>query len=832
MTIDSHALESALGTDSNVHTPDELYITEAPPRPPPMPTKWMIHREPAAAEVEAMGASNNGGGSKPQGEKFPSYEELCRLPKEIQDTLMDLVTDYFRRKIYPRVVLLARRKQRRQAVQQAAPSTPRVTAAFLQLIPLFSKWSNLEGLIGCMRLEIYERGDIITHEGDSTQSGIYFLVQGQLQTRVKSPAANAAANKLRQRRSQPQMTIKSLAHSKTAAKATLDAPACYGDMIYLTDEPRVESLKAVTRSAVWVLHKHDFFRHLRDLSEERLKQVTDFAYAQRRENILRIFPMTGAKLQQVPMFAHVPLAQLDALAPKMEPRVFHENQTVCRIGDAGTEMFYVVRGAVTVSVVSDKEPDDDGELHVHLLGEDEDDDGGEQLSPVISRMGPGSVVGEMSVLFSQKRNVQLSTDVPSDVYALTRDMIISVVPNQQHMSMMLEKAHAVMAQRQQHAKGHFIDFIADIPMVKHIGPDAMLDKLLKTFVTKVYPMHSTIVSGSECCSKLVIVTRGKARLTASSKDLRLGECIGFTCLVPHRWQYHVVALGTVECIELGYEAFAGICRQFGVLKEIKLLTLGLLYPRVHPEEFQKALLMLKHCKNPPCFPSSSDADPRPFAARVTEEPSISRNLAKRGPRNETGVFRSEPVLLQPLATVRPVSLLDDDDTDFDSDLSTVQKHRRASAANDDTAAASASPPHTRQQQKTKPRLTPLPVSQTTSQQKQKRADEIDRLSRRIRELKLAAVCPSPKKGKGKAAASPEKKKKEGKTVETQTTKSYLMTRSRLAEARTEGATEADAEAEAPAQAMRLLLTTGGGDDDHAHSQLIASVLEDGDPLDL
>ena len=416
------------------------------------------------------------------------------------------------------------------------------------------------------------------------QSAIFFLVQGTFAARKKR-FENA----------------KALSDQNTQLTRSYEGPCVYGERIFLTEEPRLESVRATNRCLIWVLRKDAFWQLFNSLPVEKQRQVLEYAYNFRRELMPKVLPVSGADLRCIHLFSHIPVEHLNALAAKMEPRVFGACELICQTGDIGHEMYYVARGAID-AIITTVEGD---------------------VSKTV-RNGCGSIVGEASVLFSQKRNLTLKAAMPTDVYVITRDMLASTLQNPAWMGQVLQKAHALQAEWRQQAKTRFLDLIANIPFIKQLASKKLILKLLDGFESRVYPIRSTILSVSECADRLVIFTRGKARISASSIDLAIGECVGFTCLVPHRWRFHVVAQETVESIELHYRRFKALLREFGLLDKIRFLTSGLLYPRAHPDAFQQALPMVRHCCNPPSFPTSTELDPKPFAARA--------NLKKSPPR--------------------------------------------------------------------------------------------------------------------------------------------------------------------------------------------------------
>ena len=617
-----------------------------------------------------------------EGERFPTWDEIEALPDEIKIALRQLAMDYFKHRMYPRMLFLVKRKHRREAVRQALTHTPALTPSYLQMIPIFSKWVNLEALTRSMELMIVERDDFVTFQGDTSANAIYFLVSGTVTVRKMitgkggrwaqqatrggaagaagaagsgstSDGSGAASDGISgDRRGTTQMARanssspfllgsadsttsllgglkrKGYSDANTLVVDTLDAPCVYGEMVFLTDEPRTESLKAATRCLFWVLKRPTFFSYLHQNPDAVQRHVLDMAHRVRCDNIRTIFPLSGAQLKAVPLFSHVPEEQLNALAARCEPRVFVQDQTIARIGDVCHEFFFIVRGEISLNLKNN-----DGDVVHAVTG------------------GAGTVIGELPALFVQKQNALLRTTVPTDVYAISRDSVVTAVPSQSLMSTMLQRAHAAHAEWQNHAKTRYREFISNIPMLKEHATAALIDELLTYFQPRVFPVHSTIVTVSEVASRVVIPTRGKGRLTSGSVDLAIGEAIGFTCLIPHRWLFHAVALETVETIELGYEKYAQILKKHDVFAPLKQLTLGLLYPRCYPDAYQRVVAMVRSCRNPPCFPTSSSFEVHPFAARSkSNAPAVITPADMRRRKAEIGGLASMAVRLPPLST--------------------------------------------------------------------------------------------------------------------------------------------------------------------------------------
>ena len=108
-----------------------------------------------------------------------------------------------------------------------------------------------------------------------------------------------------------------------------------------------------------------------------------------------------AFLRQVPMFKDLDERVLTALWPSFSERRLRRGEILCRVGDPGDELFLIYSGAVVVS-----KP---------VTG---------RVEQVLSRLGAGEILGEMSVFGDEpRRSATIQADTDTLLLVLHRDQL-------------------------------------------------------------------------------------------------------------------------------------------------------------------------------------------------------------------------------------------------------------------------------------------------------------------------------------------------------------------------------------------------------------------------
>ena len=510
--------------------------------------------------------------------RLPTATELSFLPPEVRNGIMQRVYDSLANTLYARAVFLLRRGGCRDELRRSSgPGPEKVPAAFLQGIPVFATWARLEALCEAAQLVMFPKGTIVVHAGDVSDRAMYVLVSGTLQVRPRRSHENIGALKK---------------GCDSAVLSTYEPMSCIREHAFLALEPPRDYIRTATACALWRFSEQLLNHTLSQQTEDRQLAAKAAAIEERRCLIEQWAPLTAAQLAGIPLFADVPKELLSSLVQKCVPRTIEPNETLSGFSVTDpkpSDMLLLLRGTVTATTHT-----------------------GRTFSPAA-----GSLLQIMPVLFPKKQPlVSLRTRTICDFYAIPREGLVTACGAKiEAMQSILKRALDDEDLRTQRSE-YYRAYVATIPFVAQLGTAALIDDLVIEFKENVYPAGSSIISTSETCSGLIIPIRGMARMSVSGSDLSIGECIGFACLTPHRWSFHVTARDAVETIELHRDVFASVLEKHNVLHRIASLSTGLLFPVAHPEDFTEALAMIEDLLNPPTFPiSESTSAPKVDASR-------------------------------------------------------------------------------------------------------------------------------------------------------------------------------------------------------------------------
>lgn len=510
--------------------------------------------------------------------RFPSHEELELMPPNIRESFMDLVFESLRRTLYPRFMFMV--EHRRHLIEEGSlrASVPQLTSSFLSGLVCFHKWANLEQVAKSFAFRYVRPNTIVQLQG-VIPSELLILASGQLVFRRREGPA----------------TCKGFPDSTTTITRTLSSVKCVDEKTFFTEVPSVETIKSSSnidsKCLIWVLSKKKYFEFFSEQASDKQQGVRAACYASRKEQIPIDFPVTTSILQRMKIFSSVPVPMLQGLIAKLEPKTFWENETLCRKGHCESTAFLVARG--TVEVLSD------------------------DASPSALVTEAWSLWGEVSLLFSKRMTVSVRALTNCDVYVLNREAL-TAIQSTAVMADVLTAAHTIAEGQQEQAKQRFFPMILKLPLFSKSTPEGFFRRLLQELSSVVYPINSTITSSSEACDRLIIPVRGRARVSSRNQDLRIGEAIGFTCLRPHRWKYHIFAVEAVQTLELRASRYREILATEKLLKFSEDCVDGLLFPNVFPSFFSVAISLMHDLQNPPMFEPSLATVVTPLEPRGSE----------------------------------------------------------------------------------------------------------------------------------------------------------------------------------------------------------------------
>ncbi len=237
------------------------------------------------------------------------------------------------------------------------------TATKLPRLPLFSdlKPEALTSLLEALEVREAAASERIIEEG-AEGSEAYVLARGMLQV-VRG------------------------AGDEPTVLAALGPGAIFGEMALVSEAPRAASVRAVEPATLLVVS-----REALETAAKKApvigQQLSVFCRERMLANLMRHSPILRA----------VEPADRPALLDRFRTRHFEEGEVLMLRGDEARGLFLIASG------------------HVEVIGEDDD---GDELR--ITELGPGNVVGEISLVLRRPANATVRATTPSVALELTRE---------------------------------------------------------------------------------------------------------------------------------------------------------------------------------------------------------------------------------------------------------------------------------------------------------------------------------------------------------------------------------------------------------------------------
>jgi CRP-like cAMP-binding protein len=207
--------------------------------------------------------------------------------------------------------------------------------------------------------------------------------------------------------------------------AVLSGGDCFGEMAILTNQPRTATVVAENECELYRLTSDAFYDVLYERTEiapelmrllsRRLRAVNESvhtsdrldAHAAEADNLAMPDEAMGSRdeqifrrillLQRVSLFANCSQKDFFHLASVLQERVFRKGERLCKEGDAGDAMYFIIEGQVAI----------------HRGDE------------VLAHLGEGETVGEMAVIDGEVRSADCTAEVRTVVLILTKEELFS-----------------------------------------------------------------------------------------------------------------------------------------------------------------------------------------------------------------------------------------------------------------------------------------------------------------------------------------------------------------------------------------------------------------------
>jgi len=117
----------------------------------------------------------------------------------------------------------------------------------------------------------------------------------------------------------------------------------------------------------------------------------------------------GKILRQVPIFRMLGKESIDFIVDRLKFKTFDGNDTICKIGDPGDEMFIIIGGKVKICIY-----------------------GEQNKEQIVATLGSGDYFGEMALLTGETRSASVIAVEPSEMFVLHKndfDVILEKYPS-------------------------------------------------------------------------------------------------------------------------------------------------------------------------------------------------------------------------------------------------------------------------------------------------------------------------------------------------------------------------------------------------------------------
>jgi CRP-like cAMP-binding protein len=535
-----------------------------------------LRRRRSSSRRRSSGSKSSAGNSDDESETriLPSGAEVAALPEEMRATFYSVATEDLRRLLYSRLLLLATKQRRKQQAAQRVVHAARPTIEGIRKNKFFADWSAeaLHFIIGAVNYEHHDPGDIILHELEPPGAGIYFLTLGTCQLLRRK-------DRFIDKRLGPKATV----------VATVFSPTIFGASCFSSNEPRLNAVRAMSRCDFWTLNRESYLQAFAMLPPETRAAIDERVHAKRVQILPLLYPLRTSILKEYPLFQFAGTQFLDALVSKMQPLAAAPGYTFCREGDPVTFMFVIRFGTVNVMR--------------KIAGMD---------THINSHDAPCLLNGEAMLHGSSSVDTYVAA-TGCDLYTLSLEAFESVVSQPQFAD---ERRVLIAESRRKHMKQlsqaqiRFRPHIYQIPILKQLLSLEQMNALSYLFDGKLFAPLSLVVSASDMCDRIVIVTKGKVSI--GKRGLwKIGEAAGYTSIVPHRWRCAAVALEPVESIEVPSNLLEAFLKDCGVYDKYRAIVEQLLFPTPPAPKPQQRMLKARYL--------TSDEPPETLGGEITPE---------------------------------------------------------------------------------------------------------------------------------------------------------------------------------------------------------------------
>lgn len=355
---------------------------------------------------------------------------------------------------------------------------------------------------------------------------------------------------------------------------TVEAPFVIGDIAMLNNEPRLYYAVAQTQVDAMIIPKQAFLNVFQAIPNPAITlRLVSIAHAIRASNMQRAFPLTTSRLRMSALLRNLQEDDLEKILVFARPRVFARGMSILDKGRLCHHIYVIRRGVVeeTTEIASARRSGTStGNAGVKTFF-----------------LSEGATFGDREACFKEKSLATYVAESNVDMYMIAIEDVMRL--GETVRARIAEAARLIRAaveaasssakheddsfMSEKRTKAQFLphtdagsgiktaqslaEHIREIPLWRAVDmPADLLQFVLPLWKSRRFQRGEYVFRKSETCAAMMILMRGGARLVdapACGTVIPVGECVGYTCLLQHRWEFSCLATETSEFAVLEVE---------------------------------------------------------------------------------------------------------------------------------------------------------------------------------------------------------------------------------------------------------------------------------------
>ena len=416
---------------------------------------------------------------------------------------------------------------------------------------LFSLWppSVRDAVVSKSQYVFYRSREIVLHQGEPANYGVVVLVSGACDVLLSSHDSGA----------------KGLTGKVTLVER-VETHHVFGSLSIFNEERRSAFVVCATDCVIAVIPRSAIFDCLASATStvpfEVVRSLVASSMEERCRRLAILSPMTRSRLRVSPLFAKMSTSLVDSALQYVVPKVLPRGSIILQREAIISEICFVAGGAVCVS--SERGP------QVFLQA--------------------GASFGERETLLQDHAKATYTAVTMVDLFTLPfasiqqlrkEDVEFAFAIDSMSWCTAPQSAPPVAPSPPKMRAFSTSSIVRSVPLLRDLlVNDTQVNELAALFTSRRIPATDMIVHASDTCDRLLCVTRGAARTvgTPTPYHLCIGDTIGFTCLLCHRWQHSVKAVEEVRVVELLRTKLYEYLQHHGLYSKMLELTIQLMQP--------------------------------------------------------------------------------------------------------------------------------------------------------------------------------------------------------------------------------------------------------------